>query len=447
MRRIDPRLRPRLSRLAGVDSWRGLPRSALLLAALTVIIVVAAGLVVGLRLRDDPARDPATFGDRVPGQRIYDQTGLLSVGQIAMIDRRAESIERSGVPVVVYIRDPEADAPDARMAARQLMRAWHVESAPGAGDGLVLLFDIERDEVAAGAVAVVAGDGLGASLFPARETDRIASDTVSRPVAATGLTEELVDGIGVGLAAMERRLLLGAPAAPVPSRVERQVTALVRLPLATLSVLLVAAVLVSAGMLWWGRPRTVSAGPALMDPVPDSLRAALAANRVDAGVVAIAIRDLVRAGAVAYDDPADANHDGAPRGGVWLVDHRRVSGSIAQGAWADLAAAADQDGRVGAADVTSARRTSRRLTQTIVAELERHGWWDAAAPRRAASLRLLGGILAGVGGVGLVLGLAVDEPAALWSVGLLAAGALVAWASARAYPRATRRGLAVVRGR
>jgi uncharacterized membrane protein YgcG len=408
-----------------------------------------AGLVIGLRLQDDSGERAVAFGDRVPGQRIYDQTGLLSEGQLAAIDRRAESIERSGVPVVVYIRDPAADAPDAQRAARQLMQLWNVESAPGAADGLVLLLDVERGEDSAGAVAVVAGDRLGASRLPARETERIAVETLTHPLPVTGLTEKLVTGIGAGLATTERRLLLGAPAAPAPSLLERQVTAFVRVPLASLSVLLGLAALVSAGMLWWHRPRAVSDEPTGMDlsgPIPAPLRAALAANRVDGEVVAVAIRDLVRSGAVAYDDLDDDDWDGAPRGSLRLLDHRRVSGPIAHATWADLAAVADPRGRVTPAGVMGVSRAPRRLSPAIATELERHGWWDATAPRRAAPLRLLGRVLAGVGAAGLVLGLAVEEPVALWSVGLLATGAVVAWACARAYPRATPRGLAIVRG-
>lgn len=74
---------------------------------------------------------------------FYDENGLFDGDQRAALERDAQLLQSTGIPIVVYVRVVTADQAakgESRAFADAIRREWKVESAPGADDGLVLLF-------------------------------------------------------------------------------------------------------------------------------------------------------------------------------------------------------------------------------------------------------------------------------------------------------------------
>ncbi len=420
--------------------WPGL--TGLLAGCLGLVLVLVAVLILMAR-NDDAA--PADFGSRVPGQRIYDQTGLLNSSDLKTLDRRAAAIERSGVPVVVYIRPAGSDVNDTRSDARALMQSWDVESGPGAADGLVLLLDVDRLDANPDHVALIPGDRLKDNRLPIGETERISAGSVRGLTTGVDSSRELAATIEFSLAATERRLLLGLPSAPSPSTAERTAAAFVRylMPIVSAVLALLAAIVI--GAIWRGRPRPRPAGGAQCNPSQPSspvLRAALAANQIDQSVLLAAVRHLDGQGAVAILPVQGSAIASRLPDRVQLIDRARAVDDIDRAAWDELATVSVDD-VVDGHGLTLVAHRGGRFSQTITAELERRGWWDTMAPRRAVPLLLMSRGLLLAGGVTLVIALAVGEVWGVFAIATLTLTAVVAWVCAQAYPRATPLGLAV----
>src|SRR5687767_4524192 len=54
-------------------------------------------LVVGVAAQSD-------FGLPVPGQRVYDRTGVLTAEQVAALEQKAAAVEAAGAPAFVYLQ-------------------------------------------------------------------------------------------------------------------------------------------------------------------------------------------------------------------------------------------------------------------------------------------------------------------------------------------------------
>ncbi len=442
-------MRPRLHRFHNsalnpsvrMAPGRWLGRAGLIVGGLGLVLVLGAVLILVAR-NDDAA--PVDFGSRVPGQRIYDQTGLLNSSDLMTLDRRAAAIERSGVPVVVYVRPAGSDVIDTRSDARALMRSWDVESGPGAADGLVLLLDIDGLDAGPDHVALIPGDGLKDNRLPIGETERISAGSVRGVTTGVGSSRELAATIEFSLAATERRLLLGLPSAPSPSTAERTAATFVRylMPIVSAVLALLAAIVI--GAIWRGRPRPASA--ARCDPSRFSgspvLRAALAANQIDQSVLVAAVRHLDGQGAVAILPVHGSATASRLPDRVQLIDRDRAVDEIDRAAWDELAVVS-VEGIVDGHGLTLIAHRGGRLSQTITAELERRGWWDTMAPRRAVPLVMMSRGLLLAGGVTLVIALAVGEVWGVFAIATLTLTAAIAWGCAQAYPRATPLGLAV----
>jgi uncharacterized membrane protein YgcG len=104
------------------------------------------------------------WGQRVPGQHVYDMAGALTAAQVSDLERSAAAVEQAGSPTVVYLRRKVADDFTARLDASALMQAWGVESSPGANDGFVVLLDVPPAGARFAAVGLVAGDSRSALL-------------------------------------------------------------------------------------------------------------------------------------------------------------------------------------------------------------------------------------------------------------------------------------------
>ncbi len=413
--------------------------------------LVGAGLglvlllgVVTILVSRDPEPSTPDFGTQVPGQRIYDQTGLLTSTDLVSLDLRAAAIERSGVPVVVYIRSSKPDADDTRADARALMRSWGVESGPGADDGLVLLLDVDRLAGDPDHVALIPGEQLKDSRLPIGETERISAGSVRGLTTFVDTSRELTDTVTFNLAATERRLLLGLPSAPAPSTAERTAATFARYLLPILSVVLAMLAAAAIAMIWRGRPRAVPEEPGRCGPRrPDSpvLRAALAANRIDQSVLLAAVRHLERHGALTV---AVEGQPGHLPSSIRLLDRDLADDGIDRATWDDLASLAVA-GIVDHHGLASIAHRDGPFSRAITADLERRGWWDAQSLRRAVPLVMMSQGLLLAGGVTLVIALAVGEIWGVFAIALLTLTAAVAWLCAQAYPRATPLGLAIAR--
>lgn len=417
-------------------------RSSLIAGGFGLALVL--GVVVILTGRDGPSVPP-DFGDRVPGQRIYDQSGLLNSTDLISLDRHAAAIEQSGVPVVVYIRSSKPDADDTRADAEALMRSWSVESGPGADDGLVLFLDVDRLDVDPDHVALVPGDRLKDNRLPIGETERISAGSVQGLTTMVDTSRELAATITFNLAATERRLVLGLPSAPAPSTAERTAATFARYLMPIISVVLTLLAAVAIGMIWRGRPQPV-AGKICDPPRPDSpvLQAALSANRIDQSVLLAAVRQLERQGAVTTAGDARATQPGRLPTSVRLVARDLAGDETGHVTWDDLASVANA-GVVDHHGLTVIAHRDGLFSQHIVAELERRGWWDSQSVRRAVPLVMMSQGLLLAGGVTLVVALAVGEIWGVFAIALLTLTAAITWLCAQAYPRATPLGLAVAR--
>ncbi len=440
-------MRPHLERLRSRVAARGRltrpSRPALIGAALGLALLLGS-LSALMRGADEPTT--TDFGDRVPGQRIYDQTGLLSSDDLLSLDRRAAAIERAGIPVVVYIRPVDDRADDTRSDAQSLMRSWAVETRPGAADGLVLFLDVDQRDAAVDPdhVVLFPGDQLKRDRLPAIEAQRISAGSVRGLTTVVDTSRELAATVNFNLAATERRLALGFPVAPGPSVAERTATTIVRYLIPVVSAVLALLAMGVVAAIWRGRPRPAACpAPDATHPESPVLRAALAANRVDQSVLLAAIDRLAQQGAVLVVGPArTATAHPAGPGCVRLLDRERALDGIDRAAWDDLAMVSTA-GIVDEHGLTRITHRSGPFSRAVTTELEGRGWWDAMAPRRAGPLVLMSQALLVAGGVTLVVALAVGEILGLVAIVLLVLTAAVAWACAQAYPRATPLGLAV----
>ncbi len=414
------------------------------LIAGSVGLALLLGIIVILTGRDGQSAPP-DFGSRVPGQRIYDQTGLLNSTDLISLDQRAAAIEQSGVPVVVYIRSSKPDADDTRADAEALMQSWGVESGPGADDGLVLFLDVDQLDVNPDHVALIPGDRLKDNRLPIGETERISAGSVQGLTTVVDTSRELAATITFNLAATERRLILGLPSAPAPSTAERTAATVARYLMPIMSVVLTLLAAVAIGMIWRGRPQPVT-GTICDPPRPDSpiLQAALSANRIDQSVLLAAVRQLERHGAVTTTDDPRTPEPGHLPASVRLVAREQAGDEIDRVTWDDLASVAS-DGVVDHHGLTLIAHRNGLFSQRITAELERRGWWDAQSVRRAVPLVVMSQSLLLAGGVTLVVALAVGEIWGIFAITLLTLTAAIAWLCAQAYPRATPLGLAVAR--
>lgn len=57
-------------------------------------------IALALLLNVTAIRAQADFGQRTPGQRIYDRAGLLTPDELATLESRAAAVERAGAPAV-----------------------------------------------------------------------------------------------------------------------------------------------------------------------------------------------------------------------------------------------------------------------------------------------------------------------------------------------------------
>lgn len=88
---------------------------------------------------------------------VYDPYRLLTSEQREAIENDANRLERSGVPILVYVRISEASDEQTREFADRLLDEWSVESSPGADDGMVVLVSMGVAERRSGELTIRTG--------------------------------------------------------------------------------------------------------------------------------------------------------------------------------------------------------------------------------------------------------------------------------------------------
>jgi uncharacterized membrane protein YgcG len=154
------------------------------------------------------------FGPRVPGQHVYDRAGVLSPAEIQRLERQAGALDALGAPTVIFVQTKTASLDQAEQDARNLMDSWDVQSANGARDGFVMLFDLTPGNPPHGQVGLFAGARHASATLSSATLNDI-SGTVMRPALTRG---DLADGISLGLDATANDLRTPAPTASVPDQ-------------------------------------------------------------------------------------------------------------------------------------------------------------------------------------------------------------------------------------
>lgn len=452
-RKAHLRWREPLPPLARLRAWRARWQTlspkyrALGLSLLAALLTIAATVgIMAVRAPDETEH----FGERVAGQRVYDHSGLLSKAQVDVLERHAESIERFGVPVVVYIRIHEADSAATESDAIELMHAWGVESSPGAGDGLVLFLNLDPDDFSSDDAALASGTKLKQTQLPPTESERIVAGVLQSLWSDAPTATGIVQGVTTSLKATERRLLFGAPPEPTPGPVSRAAATFARLPLALLSLVGIIAAGVS-GYLVWHRRAPILGLPASLTvratDVPPVLGAALAEAGITPTVLHAAVAELAKSGAVAMVCPARPiariGQEAVAPGIVRLVARPHRSDRVGQAAWDLLAEVADDANIVSPEAIAQAARHPGHFAVVVRQELEARGWWDSVAPRRRTPLLRvsMGLLVASV--IAAIIALAGGEPWGVIPTALLALGAVATWLVARSYPIVTPTGRTV----
>lgn len=107
----------------------------LAIALFVLIVPVLAPMPGASQAAPDPRPGETTY--------FYDENGLFSGDQRAVLERDAQLLQSTDIPTVVYVRvvtPGDAAKADSQTFADEIRRSWDVESSPGADDGLVLLF-------------------------------------------------------------------------------------------------------------------------------------------------------------------------------------------------------------------------------------------------------------------------------------------------------------------
>lgn len=395
--------------------------AAALAILLALLVVVAAGAA---------AED---FGGPEPGRHVYDRAGVLSSSEIADLEQRALAVEQAGAPVVVYLRAQDASFNDTVADARELMDAWHIQSAPGARDGLVIFFNLEPGDLAHGHFAVSAGEKhVRSGALNQDQLDRIADEIL--PLLREG---QLAAGIAVGLDAIARNLTLGPPPPPPPSEFERAMAEFARGPLSALNAL---SLLVAGGtalfVLRKGRARPSSTAPIvpttqLPADVPPALAGALVRGRIDDAQIEATILHLARRGALAIEPV------GKQKVQVRLLDASLVAHPFERAVWDSLVTESVDGVLVPSERLRHVRARWDPARAELRAELEARGWYDPDAASRRWPLYLAGFAAMVLGLLGLAPVLGADQPWGMIGVMVLEGAGILAVAVGASLPETT----------
>lgn len=400
-----------------------------LFAGLTLAVLSLVGLLTSAAA---PADSPPDFGARIPGQRIYDRAGVLTVDELRNLEARAQAVEQAGSPVIVYLQARDASYDATERDARDLMNAWDIQSAPNARDGVVVFFNLKPDDRRHGDVALYAGETLVNGNLPPYELRRIYQDVMRPPLRAG----QLAAGIGAGLDTIARDLTVGPPPKPEPSTVEQAAAFVAGWPLNLLAVLATLGLGLVGRRVWAQRPRPRLASPTTTPPddLPPAMVGALVRGKVSDAQVEATILDLARRDALAIE-PA-----GPKQVQIRLLDARLAASAHERSVWQSLQDRADDSGVVAPKALQKVRSRWSEARAALQTELLSRDWYDPGTPARRRSLYLIA-LAALVLAVGAFVVTVVGQT--IWglpAIGLLATVSLVAVILGYSYPRTSAAG-------
>jgi uncharacterized protein (TIGR04222 family) len=394
----------------------------------TVAALLSLVLVAGVAAQPD-------FGLPVPGQRVYDRTGVLTAEQVASLEQRAAAVEAAGAPAFVYLQPKDTDYDQTVQDARDLMDEWDIQSAPDARDGVVIFFNLQPDDLEHGDYALVVGATLLDGNLPQRELDRITDQM--QPLLEDG---DIAGAIGLALEIIERDLREGPPPPPPPSTIEKFSDNITD---GAFSVINGIAVAVTAAAAWliaraFPKRRTsnlpVSPATAPPDKLPPALAGALVTGSVTDANISATILDLAARGALAIEP------DGKKKVRIHLLDESLVRPGFEEGVWRSFAQRADESGIVADKQIGESRKDWGNIREVIKRDLLARGWFDPNAGSRRAPLYIgaVGLVLLAI--VALIFAAIAESFWALPAVVVLAVAAIVAFTAAVMIPNTTPEG-------
>jgi uncharacterized membrane protein YgcG len=382
----------------------------------------ATMIVVLMLLLASPAIGATEYGEPVPGQRVYDTTGLLTADELAELEARAAAVEAAGAPVIVYLQARDASQRETEADARALMDAWDVQSAPGARDGVVLFFNLQPDNLRRGEVFIYAGEKhFDGGNLPQSELQRIIDEEMIPLLRA----DQTAAGIGAGLDAIAHALTYGPPPPPPPSRFERiaeDLTAGV-FSIVNLVSSAIAALVFAIGLRRF-RERPVAHGTATPTTMPPSTRPpAVAGALVDGHIMdrhlEATLIDLANRGALAIE-PA-----GEKKVQVRLLDRTLLRTPFEVALWEALEESSAGAGLVTSKELRASRSKWSRAREELRKHLEHEGLYapNPGSRRRPAYLAAAVGFLVTV--IAAVLAGGAEQPLAGIGPSLLGIASLV----------------------
>ncbi len=377
------------------------------------------------------------FPNPIPGQRVYDQAGVLRPATVAQAEATIAAIDvRTGAEVVVYtqLTSDGITADEAEQDARALMDQWGV-GRRGIDDGLVILFDLHQGDPCHGQVQLYAGPGYRATYLSNPERQAIYENDMLPLLKQCDLD-------GALLAALAKVDDNATPAHAGTLSFFRQLNAVLGLLVAPLLALLV----IGWGLLSWlrhGRDPVYLDDPSIHIPAPPpgltpAAGAAVRDGRTTRRALTAASLDLASRGLIAFRpethgllakttsvgieiDPAAAG-DAADQARVVRAQGRPIDDATG---FLDgrLHALADAEHRIAPDDMLKLGTDVGEFNKRLEAHLVAQGWFTEAPGKATTRWVLRGGGVMILGGIGLFAGFNLpSDGLSVVGVGLLVAG-------------------------
>jgi len=393
-----------------------------------VVALLSLLLVAGVAAQPD-------FGLPVPGQRVYDRTGVLTAEQVASLEQKAAAVETAGAPAFVYLQPKKTDYDETVDDARNLMDEWDIQSAPDARDGIVLFFNLEPDDLEHGDYALVAGASLLDGNLPQRELDRITDQM--QPLLEDG---DIPGAIGLALEMIERDLREGPPPPPPPSAIERFSNNIADGAFSVVNIIALAVTAAAGWLIARAFPKRhtnnlpVTPATAPPDSLPPALAGALVTGSVTDANISATILDLAARGALAIEP------DGKKKVRIRLLDESQVRHGFEEGVWRSFAQRADADGIVADKQIGESRKDWGNIREVLNREMRQRGWFDPNAGKQRAPLYIAAVGLFLLAVVALIFAAIAESFWALPAVVVLAAAGIAAFVAAVMVPNTTPEG-------
>ena len=265
------------------------------------VLVLLAGLALGLALLIPAAVAAFDLPPAQPGRTVYDLAGLWSAGTVTATQNTVAAVRaRTGAEIAVVSIPTglsSVSADQARTDAAAIMDAWGVGRA-GTDDGLVVLFDMDSS-LAHGQIFLYTGAGFRRLYLSDADASAIASNMIAQAKAGS-----FDAALTVGLAQIDAAVVPGGN-----PHLDQSGNAVISSELALLGGALPALALLGFFAWSWrkhGRdPRVPLIDDSVLLPAPPpgltpAMAAALRADGVNQAVFATALVDLAHRGVLTF---------------------------------------------------------------------------------------------------------------------------------------------------